>query len=52
MPSKTLMLLLLALLIAPVAGCELSCRTDDNGIEDAVEEVGDGIEDAVEELDE
>lgn len=44
-------LLLLALLIAPLSGCELSCRAEGDGIEDAVEDLGDSIEDAVDELD-
>jgi len=49
MRIKATLLLLLAMLIVPLSGCEMSCRSDSDAgdeIEDAVEDVGDAIEDA------
>lgn len=43
-------LMLAVLLLVPVAGCEMSCRSD-NDLEDAVEDAGDAVEDAADELD-
>ena len=42
-------LLLAALLFVPLAGCEMSCRSD-NDVEDAIEDAGDAVEDAADEL--
>ena len=47
---KMMSKMMLALfLLAPVAGCEMSCRSDDD-LGDAIEEAGDAVEDAADEL--
>lgn len=43
--------LCLALLTAPMAGCEMTCKADDNPIEEAADEIGDAVEDVADELD-
>ncbi len=41
-----------AALLAPNAGCEMSCRAEDQPVEEAGEDIGDAVEDAADELEE